>query len=222
MLFGAFLLFAHHGKAFAHGLRADALVLSGAPGIARPHIKCIDMRAQPVHQTQPRQAAEQAEAAGEQHQQKQGRAGEAEDMHQRIAQYRAQHAAGCQRQLYRHAVQAHRFQRAAGEQQHGVAKQRQPQGATIKQAVLFLVVRVQIQVAHAYPVQQEGHPPPRGKTENVQQNIGQPGAQYTARILRQHAAGAMRPGRVIAAVAVQDEHEIDRHCHQQQPARLAQ
>ncbi len=64
--------------ALLHRLRAYAFVLASLPGHIHPAIGRFQARAQPVGETQPGQAAEQAEACCDESQQQQRRAGKSQ------------------------------------------------------------------------------------------------------------------------------------------------
>ncbi len=187
------------------------------PSQAHPLICVFNHCPQPIGKPQPGQSAEQAEPGSDQRQQQQRRAGKTEQARQRIAGQRTEHPAGSQRQRNLQRVQADRFERAAGQQQRRKPRCRNPPCPLVEDAA-----GAQIAVPRPHALQQEQHPPPRGKTEQVKQQVGEICAHHPARIARQRAAGAMRPGRVGAVVAMQRQRDIQRACDQQQPARLAQ
>ncbi len=141
-----------------------------------------------------------------------------------MADQLAQHAARRARQFHPQRVHAQVFQpHAAGEQQHEAEA---ANNALV--LVLFLDFPRQQellgQAAIAFPdqAQQAQAPPPGGKTEDEQQQVGQPGAGAAAQIVYARHHIGVRPAWVGLGKTEQNQHEIDAERSQREPARFGQ
>jgi hypothetical protein len=129
----------------------------------------------------------------------------------------ADHAAGRQRQCRLQAPEAHGLDTAAGNQRQQEAGQCIEEGATVgvEQAI-------ETAIAPGYGEQQEQHAPPGRNAKEIEQHIGQPGAETTAGIGDARCLGSMRPARISTIETPQDDAGVKGDSRQNQPARLVQ
>src|SRR5471030_1770156 len=156
------------------GHLALAAVLAVLVALDEPFDDHLDAAADALGHGQPRDVEEQTKTEAEQQQQEQRRAGEAQRHMGRVADQLTEHAARLARQLRAQAPHAQVFQRHAADEH-----QQEADGAD---QALLLVLRLDVpghdeflrQPAIAVPddAQQADAQPPRGKTEDKQQQIG--------------------------------------------------
>ena len=169
---------------------------------------------------------EQGKTQTKQQQQQQGGTRETEGHVGRVAHQLAQHAARLARQLH---VQAFRhaqvFQAHAADQHDGEADDADQHLDMVFALHLFLFQQealTQAAIAIPYRAQQPDAPPPGGKAEDIQQQIGEGRPQLAAQVGHLVDGGRVRPARVELVEAGQYQHEIQGKRGQREPARLGQ
>ena len=216
----------HHFVAAHGGHFALAAVFAVLVAQHEPVEGVFDGAADALGHLQPRHMEEQGKAQAEQQQQQQGGAREAEGDVGRVPHQLAQHAARVARQLH---VQAFRhaqvFEAHAADQHDGEADDAdQHLDVVLALRFLFFQQEALTQAAIAIPhgAQQPHAPPPGGKTEDIQQQIGKGRTQLAAQVGHLVDVGGVRPARIELVEAGQYQYEIQGKRGQREPARLRQ
>jgi len=124
----------------------------------------------------PRHSGEDAPTQNEQGEKGQRGTGVAEVAHREGADFEAEDAARADRQRRRMRVETQRFEPAAGAKEDEETAQRDQQRAAVAR-----LPAIQTAVTPPDESKQQDNPPPGRKTENGQQQIGQPAADRPAR-----------------------------------------
>jgi hypothetical protein len=206
--------FDHDFALLGHGA-AMAPVLPVVPKGTRADPGTFHQQAAPFSDDQPRGAGKQAEADHDQHQQDQGAAGVAEELRDMAADFVAEHPARGQRQGRLQTPETHGLEAATRHQQYDEPCQRDQQRAAVATEQV-----AQSMVAPGQQYEEQRHPPPGGKAEEVKQQVGEPGAEAPARVGDAVHHGGMRPARIATLETPEDEGEIKARQPDQQPACL--
>ena len=103
-------------------------------------------------------------------------------------------------------MQPQAFERSAREEQRGEAAKRKPDGAGVEPAIT--------------PGDRQGakgDQPIGGKAEEIEQHVGEPGADRATGVARQRLADAMRPGRIVAVIGDEDEQQVQGERPEEEP-----
>ena len=221
MLLGELLALVHHGFVALDGGQLAALaVFVVFHAQAEPADGVLDRFADALGHGQPGHLEEQREAQAEQQQEQQGRAGEAEGDVGRVADQLAQHAAGGARQLEVPGPQAQVFEAEAAGEHDGEAGPAHVHLAGVRRFLGRGDAAGQAAPAAQHAAQEDHAPPPGGKAEDEQQQVGQPGARLAAQVGDLRDRVGMRPARVALVVAQEDEHEVQEGDGHGDPARF--
>ncbi len=194
----------HDGLAHRQRLRAELAILALFRPAPEPQDHALEPGADALHQLQPRQPEEQRRARGEQRQQQQRRAVESQELRQPAAEDFAQRAAGRLRQRHRQVVQSQRLQRGARQQHEGEAQHAERER----------MVRLELGLSDAaISGDDQDHarddPPPGGSAEQIEQQIGEPGARHAAAVGDRSADARERPAGIGLRIRRQDQRQPD-------------
>ncbi len=206
-----FLFHRHDGFAFLLRHLAQLAVAIGLPGLDR-------LPPGPFHPLAGALGAgEQAESDRHQQQQDQRAAGEPQQRTRRRADAGAQHTAMRVGQRHRPVPGAQPFDPGAGKQQQAESAEPEPALAAVCQRRFIQMAKGVDDVG-----QGQQHPPPGRHAKNHQQQIGQPGAAFAAKIVDRHAiAGGAETG-VGHMMGEQNRRQQQRGKPHQQRAGFAQ
>jgi hypothetical protein len=112
-------------------------------------------------------------------------------------------------------VEAQGFQAAAGNDQYQKAGQGDVQRPPIDGSL-----PVQTSVTPPHEDQQQHNPPPGGKAENVEHQVGQPGATAAGRVVHRRRVDGVRPARVVGVVTPERKRQKAGDNDQDQPTRF--
>ena len=169
-----------------------------------------------VHQPQPGQAREQGDTGEEQRQQDQRRAQRAEQTGQAGPHQVAEHPPGVQREQ-RRVAEVQRAQAAArGQRQRETADPHDVVEDVRRRALLIGAAVEQPPAPGDQDGQQVGE-----IAEQVEQHVGEPGADAPALVHHAVDVTAVRPARIRGVVAGQRQHQIQLECAEQDQHGLA-
>ena len=205
-LFGSLTLDAHRGCPLATCLPAE-IVLTRLhhefPGARQPHESVLSGS---IDDGQPGQSSQQGDTCQKQRQQKQRAPKATEHTHQPLPHQIANHTAGIQGQIHAPRYMQSRKSTATGERKHEATRS---SGELVDvQPILQAAMTVQdpAHVAHQSRDQISQH------TQQVEQHIGEPGADQTTPVGNPVDMATVGPSRVVAAVSPQRHEQKQGHC----------
>jgi len=217
MKFDATFLFFDDDFALLRDFLADLAIAPGIDTTVEEADKILQPGTELLECPQPGHAGEHAPAGCHHSEQEQRRAGIADLMGENAADLDTEHAARTERQFELQGVEAQGFQRRTGDQQEDKTDQRH-----IERPALRGILRIELVKAPPDEHPEQHDPPPGGKTEHVEHQVGNPRAGAPGRVVHALPDDGVRPARIFAAEAPQGHRQEQGDGADGEPARLLQ
>ena len=182
---------------------ADAAIQCFLATPARARDQRLDTRADPLHHAQPRNAEKKRRSDGEQREQQERCAVEADAACEVLPDRITERAAGCERQCGGQAPKSNGFECGA-RQQH----QRETHGAQRERMIACVLRMHDAAVACDHQHDAANDPPPCREPEQVKQQVGDPRPDHAATVGNRFAESRTRPARIRCRIGDQDQREV--------------
>ena len=126
-------------------------------------------------------------------------------------------AAGTERQLGAHAVQAKMLERGARQQNHEEAGEGKRERPAVDEPAA-----VEAAITPHHDVAAQRDPPVRRQPEEIEQKVREPGTHDAAGVANGGVRGAVRPARIGSMEGEEDEREVGAERDERQPLGFAQ
>jgi hypothetical protein len=198
-------------------LLTRAPVLALVPFAEGESERALGPVAQALDHEEPRYAGEKTQACGEHENEDERPARETKGIRNPMAEHRAHDASRCERQRRFQAVQPHRFDAAARENQHEETRQDDGVGAPVAFGNILDASETPRDERAA-----QHDPPVCGKAEKIKHEIGDVGTDDAAGVAYRGHRDALRPARIASVIGRQHQYQVERDSDQRDPPRFTQ